>query len=280
MRQLQLFTTTELAGMRDRTAAHDYSPAGEGFRREHERRRAHGLERRHAERLRHATSPRRRPNPRQGISRPGSASASRQSRAAEVPDRSPPSRPPTVVKPSLAKQRRSTSPYSPNSARWTRRPTPAEPHRPTGAEPPRPAPAELPRPSARRAASPGAPEPRRPASAAAPKQNLPGTLDPVLQKTSCGPPKNTGPFPHDRIRTQFAHPGRVIAKCHPRCRYCERAPPYSQYVHHRRRRNGRRRAAFLGNASPRRTSARLPSGGRRGREAQNKRWRTRPRTRA
>jgi hypothetical protein len=52
MRQLQLFTTTELAAMRDRTASRSYSPAAEEFRREHERHRAWGLTRRHAERLR------------------------------------------------------------------------------------------------------------------------------------------------------------------------------------------------------------------------------------
>jgi hypothetical protein len=38
--------------MRDRTASHSYSQAGEEFRREHERHRAWGLTRRHAERLR------------------------------------------------------------------------------------------------------------------------------------------------------------------------------------------------------------------------------------
>src|SRR5262249_50675137 len=38
--------------MRDRTAARNYSPAAEEFRREHARQRAWGLERRHAEKLR------------------------------------------------------------------------------------------------------------------------------------------------------------------------------------------------------------------------------------
>jgi hypothetical protein len=38
--------------MRDRTASRSYSPAGEEFRREHERHRAWGLTQRHAERLR------------------------------------------------------------------------------------------------------------------------------------------------------------------------------------------------------------------------------------
>ena len=53
MRQLQMFTTAELAAMRDRTASRKYSPAREEFRRTHQRHRAWGLARRHAERLRH-----------------------------------------------------------------------------------------------------------------------------------------------------------------------------------------------------------------------------------
>src|SRR4051812_9935476 len=52
MSQLQLFTTTQLAGMRDRTASRNYSPVRDEFRREHERHRAWGLKRRHAEKLR------------------------------------------------------------------------------------------------------------------------------------------------------------------------------------------------------------------------------------
>src|ERR1700710_2125997 len=59
MRQLQFFTTKELAVMRDRTAARNYSPAGEEFRREHQRHRAWGLTQRHAERLRRADRDRR-----------------------------------------------------------------------------------------------------------------------------------------------------------------------------------------------------------------------------
>jgi hypothetical protein len=52
MRQLQLFTSAELAGMRDRTASRNYSPERDEFRREHERHRAWGLIQRHGERLR------------------------------------------------------------------------------------------------------------------------------------------------------------------------------------------------------------------------------------
>jgi hypothetical protein len=52
MRQLQLFTSTELAGMRDRIASPRHSPGHDTFRREHERHRAWGLIQRHGERLR------------------------------------------------------------------------------------------------------------------------------------------------------------------------------------------------------------------------------------
>jgi hypothetical protein len=51
-RQLQFFTRSQVAEMRDRTASRSYSPEGEAFRREHERHRAWGLDRRHAEKLR------------------------------------------------------------------------------------------------------------------------------------------------------------------------------------------------------------------------------------
>ena len=58
MRQLQFFTTTQLATMRNRSAARNYSPAVEAFRRTHQRHRAWGLSQRHAERLhRMRTSP-------------------------------------------------------------------------------------------------------------------------------------------------------------------------------------------------------------------------------
>src|SRR4051794_38941187 len=52
MRQLQLFTPAEIAVMRDRTKSRNYSPAGEEFRREHERHRAWGLTQRHTLKLR------------------------------------------------------------------------------------------------------------------------------------------------------------------------------------------------------------------------------------
>ncbi|MBB2943166.1 hypothetical protein FB565_002879 [Actinoplanes lutulentus] len=50
--QRGLFSRAELATMRDRTAARNYSAAKDEFRRQHERHRAWGLTQRHAERLR------------------------------------------------------------------------------------------------------------------------------------------------------------------------------------------------------------------------------------
>jgi hypothetical protein len=52
MRQLQLFTTAQLAAMRDRSASGNYSPSRDEFRRTQARRRAWGLAHRHAARLR------------------------------------------------------------------------------------------------------------------------------------------------------------------------------------------------------------------------------------
>jgi len=42
VRQLQFFTSAQLAQMRDRTASRNYSPEGEEFRREHKRHRDWG----------------------------------------------------------------------------------------------------------------------------------------------------------------------------------------------------------------------------------------------
>ncbi|MCW2137604.1 hypothetical protein BXY51_002147 [Actinoplanes cyaneus] len=49
--QISLFSRTELAGMRDRTLARNYSAEAEEFRRDHERHRAWGLRQRHARKL-------------------------------------------------------------------------------------------------------------------------------------------------------------------------------------------------------------------------------------
>ena len=94
MRQLQLFTTAQLAKMRDRTAARNYSVESEEFRRNHERHRAWGLERRHAERLRQLREKRRAalepagpaPGPPPARSASGPASGSPPGRSSPGPD--------------------------------------------------------------------------------------------------------------------------------------------------------------------------------------------------
>jgi len=48
VRQLQFFTSAQMAQMRDRTASRNYSPERDAFRRVHERHRAWGLDRRYA----------------------------------------------------------------------------------------------------------------------------------------------------------------------------------------------------------------------------------------
>jgi len=78
MRQLQLFTTTELARMRDRTASRNHSPSRDQFRREHEHHRAWGLKRRHAERLRHARNHPRHPPTTHPTAPPQTSAASHQ----------------------------------------------------------------------------------------------------------------------------------------------------------------------------------------------------------
>jgi hypothetical protein len=85
VQQLQLFTRTELAGMRDRTASRNHSPGREQFRREHERHRAWGLARRHAERLRHARTHPRHP-PATSTSGPPSTPAPPPQTAHHLPD--------------------------------------------------------------------------------------------------------------------------------------------------------------------------------------------------
>src|SRR6266498_4037083 len=49
MRQLELFTRSQLAAIRDRTRKRNYSPEKEEFRRDHQRHRRWGLARRHAQ---------------------------------------------------------------------------------------------------------------------------------------------------------------------------------------------------------------------------------------
>src|SRR5690349_18063760 len=61
--QLSLFSRSEIAGMRDRTARRNYSAAAEEFRREHERHRRWGLAQRHGEKLRRLRFSRSAPTP-------------------------------------------------------------------------------------------------------------------------------------------------------------------------------------------------------------------------
>jgi hypothetical protein len=95
MGQLSLFSRDDIARMRDRTAARNYSAAGEEFRREHQRHRNWGLRRRHAQKLRHA-SPGDRASPtapttRNDPSRPAAAGPQRGSRPSiATPHRTPP----------------------------------------------------------------------------------------------------------------------------------------------------------------------------------------------
>jgi hypothetical protein len=59
VRQLQLFTSAQMAVMRDRTARRNYSAEAEEFRREHARHREWGLAQRHGEKLRRLRNSRR-----------------------------------------------------------------------------------------------------------------------------------------------------------------------------------------------------------------------------
>jgi hypothetical protein len=54
MGQGSLFSRSQIAEMRDPTAARNHSPSRDEFRREYQRRRVFGLQRRHAEKLRHS----------------------------------------------------------------------------------------------------------------------------------------------------------------------------------------------------------------------------------
>lgn len=51
MSQLSLFSPADLAKMRDRTQARNYSPERDAFRRDHQHRRDHGKAQRHAARI-------------------------------------------------------------------------------------------------------------------------------------------------------------------------------------------------------------------------------------
>ena len=125
MRQLQLFTTAEVAGMRDRTASRRYSPGREAFRRDHERQRAWGLQRRHAERLHRsrAAAPQAPPVSKSHPQRPGSTRHS--ARPAMPPNRLAVDRPRSSV---ASDPRRHPVPVTARFC-WSARSLPAEPTR-------------------------------------------------------------------------------------------------------------------------------------------------------
>ena len=134
MRQLQFFTTAQLATMRDRTARRNYSPEADEFRRVHEVERAWGLKRRHAEKLRRLRS----------------ASPDRLKAAASGTASARPSTPPRslVAGPPAAPPRSSAPPRRPAAAQPSAAARPPAPARPPAlARPPasaRPQPAASP----------------------------------------------------------------------------------------------------------------------------------------
>ncbi|MGX6602979.1 hypothetical protein ACWKSP_12695 [Micromonosporaceae bacterium Da 78-11] len=128
MRQISMFTTAEIAGMRDRTASRNHSPSRDEFRRRHEHHRAWGLVRRHAERLRlrqagSSSSGPRRPDP--GHRDGQTTDAPAPVRSERVPTSSPsPSARPKPQKAPLTPQK---APAKPREAR----PTPQQAQRTT-----------------------------------------------------------------------------------------------------------------------------------------------------
>lgn len=123
MGQLSLFSRDDIARMRDRTAARNYSAAGEEFRREHQRHRNWGLRRRHAQKLRHASpggpaSPTA-PTTRNDPSRPAAAGPQRGSRpSSATPHRTPPptARAPRSASPAAASPAPPSAGPAPQSA--------------------------------------------------------------------------------------------------------------------------------------------------------------------
>jgi hypothetical protein len=99
MAQMSLFSRTEIAGMRDWTAARNHCPERDAFRREHEQHRAWGLRRRHAAKLRHIQDSRSTPpttpasrNDQTRPSSPAQRTPTRQAPARQAPTRQAPTR--------------------------------------------------------------------------------------------------------------------------------------------------------------------------------------------
>jgi hypothetical protein len=177
MGQASLFDRAEIAGMRDRTASRNYSPAREEFRREHERRRAWGLKRRHAEKLR----------------RLGQGESSSRT----TPDRLPAANDPVPT--TTSRRRAVPGPQSPSC-------TPKSAHTPSrpAAPPSRPAPSNAATPPSRPSPSPpAAPHPATPPSRPAPPRRAPShaaTTHPTPRSRPDRPGKTTRRFEPDQAR--------------------------------------------------------------------------------
>ncbi|MBB4690632.1 hypothetical protein BKA14_000780 [Actinoplanes abujensis] len=162
-RQLSLFSRSETAAMRDRTAARNYSPSKDKFRREHKRRRDWGLRRRHADKLARIRAER--------PAWPDVYAASKRPSARKTPAKlaTATSRRPKPSQPTPADQATQPTPaHQPTPADQATQPPPA--HQPTPADQAtQPAPEDQrtqpkledeptqPKPAASRAAEPGGP---------------------------------------------------------------------------------------------------------------------------
>lgn len=161
-----MFSRTQIAGMRDRTAARNYSPERDAFRREHEQHRAWGLRQRHAAKLRHTQQHRSAapttPTTRNDQTRPASAQ-----RVPARPDQTPQTSSSQAPTPQTSTPRTAAP-----RALATSAPAPS-----TGT-PPTPAPT--------------APEPVSPDAARAAQVKAPQSPAPASRRT----PQPTGPAPH------------------------------------------------------------------------------------
>jgi hypothetical protein len=189
-----------MAGMRDRTAKRNYSPAAEEFRREHERHRKWGKDRRHAERLRqlHEAS--------------ASASASARSLAATAHRQGSESVPSRAPEPAVREQRIGPPPSDdcPTIHAPARR-APKRNSQPATVENPQPAPARTTQPLPAKATTSGPPAANRPRPAeprprafAATQSRSPTEPQPRPDRS---PSQETEPKPRrDRSRPRESQP--------------------------------------------------------------------------
>jgi hypothetical protein len=135
MRQLQLFSSAELAVMRDRTKSHSHSPERDEFRRDHERHRAWGLTQRHAQKLR-----RRHPGihdrPAPNVTQNLQTDATRDPPSPLPPEPLPPE--PTKTRQPARNHRPARIPHRAKRNRPTRPSTPTSPGQPSSARPGQP----------------------------------------------------------------------------------------------------------------------------------------------